>query len=745
MATKLDIPIEGMTCSSCANRVEKTLNDLDGVEASVNFAMKSARVNFDEDAVPRGALAAAVEDIGYHAHLPEQHEHGAHDHSQHMHGDSADLRRRVLVSAAVTIPLLLVSMVPALQFDYWQWLAMPAALFVMLWGGWPIHVATWKNLRHGTLTMDTLVTVGTFAAFIYSVYNLLFGHAGMVGMTMTFELVPGHEAASSHVYFESAAVVTTLIMLGRWFEARATRRAGAAIEALLELGAKSAHVLDEAGIEREVPVDQLRVGDRFVVRPGEKIATDGVVESGESAIDMSMLTGESVPVDVSAGDEVAGATLNASGRLVVRATRVGAETALAQITELVADAQAGKSDSQRLADRVSAVFIPAVFAIAALTLVGWLIFGESTAFAVSAAVSVLVIACPCAMGLATPTALMAGTGRGAQLGLLIKGPQALEDTRRIDTIVLDKTGTLTTGRMSLAGLTVAPGVDEREALTLVAAAEAGSEHPIGRAITEAATERGLVLPEPKFFLGHAGLGVEAMIDGRRVLVGKPAFLTENAVAAPAGELADAIARAGESGSTVVVASWDREVRAVLTVSDSVKPTAAGAIAELKRLGLSPVLLTGDNERTAATVAAELGIDHHVGDVLPADKASEVRRLGRAGRVAMVGDGVNDAPALAAADLGLAIGTGTDVAIESSDITIVSGDPMAIPDAIRLSKATLRNIQQNLAWAFGYNILAVPLAVAGFLSPMIAGAAMAFSSVSVVLNALRLRRFRPLAR
>ncbi len=743
--TKLDIPVEGMTCASCAARVEKALAGIDGVDASVNFAMKSARVDFDEQTVSRQQLADAVEAVGYHAHVPEEHSQGRHDHSQHMHADSRGLLGRVVVSALITAPLMLVSMVGQLQFDYWQWLSLPAAAVVVFWGGAPIHRATIKNLRHGNLTMDTLVSVGTISALLFSSYNLVFGEAGQIGMTMGFELIPGREDSAMHVYFESAAVVTTLIMLGRYFEARATQRAGAAIEALMKLGAKQAAVLGDDGQEQLVPVEQLTPGARIVVRPGEKIATDGIVEDGRSAVDQSMLTGESVPVDVGPGSEVVGATINTSGRLIVRATRVGNDTALAQITQLVADAQSGKSSAQRLADRVSAVFIPAVFVVAAATLALWLLSGSATSFAFGAAISVLIIACPCALGLATPTALMAGTGRGAQLGLLIKGPEALEQAGRLQTIALDKTGTLTTGEMSLAEFSVGHGQDADAALARVAAAEHGSEHPIARALVGAAEERGLTPAEAQFFMNHDGRGVEAMIDGARVLVGSPRFLKENGAADPAPELAEAIASGAASGRTVIAASWNKQVQAVATVGDQLKPAARAAVDALKAEGLTPVILTGDGRAAAEAVGAALGIADVRAEILPEEKAAAVAALRGEGGVAMAGDGVNDAPALAAADLGIAIGTGTDVAIESSDITLVTGDPLAIADAVRLSRATLRTIKQNLGWAFIYNVLAIPLAVAGILGPMIAGAAMAFSSVSVVLNALRLRGFEPLAR
>ncbi|MBI2690508.1 MAG: copper-translocating P-type ATPase [Solirubrobacterales bacterium] len=743
--TKIDIPVEGMTCASCAGRVEKSLNGIEGVDASVNFALKRATVEYDAEHTSHDELAKAVEHAGYTPHMPQLDGHAAHDHSAHMHADADSLKTRVLVSAAITIPLFAVSMVSSLQFDYWQWISLPLAFFVVLWGGWPIHRATWNNLKHRALSMNTLVTVGTFAALGYSTYNLVFGMAGDVGMRMTFELIPSREASGMHVYFEIAAVVATLIMLGRYFEARASRRAGAAIEALLKLGAKDAAVLGADGRETRVPIDQLQVGDHIIVRPGEKIATDGRVIEGNSAIDQSMLTGESVPVDVEPGAQVAGATINTSGRLLIEATHVGEETALAQIAKLVSDAQSGKSASQRLADRVSAVFIPGVFLIAAGTLTYWLVVGASTAFAVSTAVSVLVIACPCALGLATPTALMVGTGRGAQLGLLIKGPEVLEMVRSIDTIVLDKTGTLTTGEMTLADFVVAEGEDRDAVLRSVGAVENGSEHPIAKAIVAAASARGGTLPQPQSLMNHPGLGVEAMLDGAQIFVGRPVLLEANSIEGPTGELERAMSDARDAGRTAIVAGWNGKTRAVAVVSDSVKPTSARAITELKALGLHPVLLTGDNERTAAKVAEELGIDEFIGDVLPSEKAEKISALKATGSVAMVGDGVNDAPALATADLGLAIGTGTDVAIESSDITIISGEPLAIVDAVRLSRSTLRTIQQNLGWAFGYNVLAIPLAVAGVLGPVVAGAAMAMSSISVVLNALRLRRFQPVPR
>jgi len=737
-STQLDIPIVGMTCASCASRVEKNLNQLEGVDATVNFATERATVEFDPVAVAAEDLAAAVEAAGYQAVLP------AEEPEEHAHDDddaaAASLRRRVIFSALLSAPVLALAMVPALQFDYWQWLSLQLATPVVLWGAWPFHHAAWQNLRHGAATMDTLVSVGTLAAWAWSMYALFLGEAGMQGMKMDFALIPESGGGMDEIYLEVASVVTTFILAGRYFEARAKRRAGAAIAALMELGAKEVSVLDADGTERAIPVEQLEVGQLFVVRPGEKVATDGVVELGSSAVDMSMLTGESVPVEVAPGAAVAGATVNAGGRLVVRATRVGSDTALAQIARLVTEAQTGKAPVQRLADRVSGVFVPVVIALAIATLVFWIAQGDGTAFAVTAAVAVLIIACPCALGLATPTALMVGTGRGAQLGLLIKGPEILESTRRVDTIVLDKTGTVTTGKMSVAKLVLADGTDRGEALALVGALEDASEHPIARAIAAAARDELGTLPAVEGFANREGLGVTGTVEGREVAAGRPALLAERGIELP-DALESALADAQAVGQTAIVAGWDGAARVLFAVADTIKPTSAEAVARLDALGLRPVLLTGDNEVTARAVAAEVGIVEVIAEVLPSEKAEVVRRLQDEGRVvAMAGDGVNDAPALAQADLGLSIGTGTDVAIEASDLTLVSGDLRAAGDAIRLSRATLRTIKQNLAWAFGYNVAAIPLAAMGLLNPVIAGAAMALSSVSVVANALRLRRF-----
>jgi len=736
---RIDLAIEGMTCASCAARIERRLNKLDGVTATVNYATERAQVTFPDDIEPT-RLVAEVEAAGYTAHLPTPVGEEGDEPSEGSDDPTRRLRDRLVISAALTLPVLVLAMVPALQFDHWQWLSLTLAAPVVLWGAWPFHRAAWTNLRHGTATMDTLISVGTIAAFGWSLYALFIGEAGDPSMRMGFDLSIERGGGQHEIYLEVAAGVTVFILAGRYFEARAKRRSGAALKALLELGAKDVAVLRD-DVEVRVPIDQLAVGDRFVVRPGEKIATDGVVEDGTSAIDASLLTGESVPVEVGPGDDVTGATVNAGGRLVVRATRVGADTALAQIARLVTDAQNGKAPVQRLADRVSAVFVPVVILLSIGTLGFWLGSGAGATEAFTAAVAVLIIACPCALGLATPTALMVGTGRGAQLGILIKGPEILESTREVDTIVLDKTGTVTTGQMALVAVHPAEGITEDELLRLAGSLEDASEHPVARAIAEGARQRGVDLASVESFASTQGLGVQGVIDGHAVIAGRDAFLADWSQHL-AADLAAHKQRAESEGRTAIAVGWDGEARGVLVVADTVKDTSPDAIAQLRALGLTPVLLTGDNERAARAVAAQVGIDEVVAEVLPEDKVAVVVRLQSEGRVvAMVGDGVNDAAALAQADLGLAMGTGTDVAIEASDITLVSGDLRAAADAIRLSRRTLGTIKTNLFWAFAYNIAAIPLAAAGLLNPLIAGAAMAFSSVFVVTNSLRLRRFK----
>ncbi|MFF7875222.1 heavy metal translocating P-type ATPase [Streptomyces californicus] len=807
-SSEAELIIGGMTCASCAARVEKKLNRMDGVTATVNYATEKARVTFGEG-LKLGDLVATVEKTGYTARpvpRPERKtpaaadpapspttteqgtpsspdpapytdttpktaatgprterppgatssaapaaqpprdtareptaESAALDAEAEQDAALAALRQRLVVSTALAVPVVLLAMVPALQFDFWQWLSLTLAAPVVVWGGLPFHRATWTNLRHGAATMDTLVSLGTLAAFGWSLWALFLGDAGMPGMRHGFDLTVSRADAASTIYLEVAAGVITFILLGRYLEARAKRKSGAALRALMHLGAKDVAVLRDGG-EVRVPASALVVGDRFTVRPGEKIATDGTVVEGSSAIDASMLTGESVPVEVSTGDTVTGATLNAGGRLVVEATRVGADTQLARMAQLVEDAQNGKASAQRLADRISAVFVPIVITLALATLGYWLGNGAGLTAAFTAAVAVLIIACPCALGLATPTALMVGTGRGAQLGILIKGPEVLETTRRADTIVLDKTGTVTTGRMTLQTTHTTDTTTETDVLRLAGALENASEHPIAQAVATAATTAAGPLPTPDDFANVPGLGVQGIVEGHAVLVGREQLLADAGIALPP-VLSDALAEAGENGRTAVVVAWDGEARGVLGVADAVKDSSAEAVAELRALGLTPILLTGDNRAVADAVAREVGIDEVYAEVMPEEKVELVRRLQAEGRVvAMVGDGVNDAAALATADLGLAMGTGTDAAIEASDLTLVRGDLKVTADAIRLSRRTLTTIRGNLFWAFGYNVAALPLAASGLLNPMIAGAAMAFSSVFVVTNSLRLRAF-----
>ncbi|MFE2975226.1 heavy metal translocating P-type ATPase [Streptomyces sp. NPDC059258] len=812
-ASQAELMIGGMTCASCAARVEKKLNRMDGVTATVNYATEKARVTFGEG-LKLGDLVATVEKTGYTARpvakppvpapapapetvreaapapapetvreaapapareatrapaaeTPQEAAPGsapettreaapdstsdftpepapdsaARDAEAEQDASLATLRQRLVVSAALAVPVVLLAMVPALQFDYWQWLSLTLAAPVVVWGGLPFHRAAWTNAKHGAATMDTLVSLGTLAAFGWSLWALFLGNAGMPGMRHGFDLTVSRADATSTIYLEVAAGVIAFILLGRYLEARAKRKSGAALRALMHLGAKDVAVL-RAGGEVRVPASALVVGDRFAVRPGEKIATDGTVVEGSSAVDASMLTGESVPVEVTVGDTVTGATLNAGGRLVVQATRVGADTQLARMARLVEDAQNGKASAQRLADRISAVFVPIVIALALATLGYWLGNDAGLTAAFTAAVAVLIIACPCALGLATPTALMVGTGRGAQLGILIKGPEVLETTRRIDTIVLDKTGTVTTGRMTLQTTHTAPGItSEAEVLRLAGALENASEHPIARAIADAAAAAATgPLPTPEDFTNIPGLGVQGIVEGHTVLVGRPRLLADAGIPFPPA-LSEALAEAEGHGRTAVVVAWDGEARGVFGVADAVKESSAAAVTELRALGLEPILLTGDNRAVAEAVAREVGIDTVHAEVLPEDKVEVIKRLQAEGRVvAMVGDGVNDAAALATASLGLAMGTGTDAAIEASDLTLVRGDLKVTADAIRLSRRTLATIRGNLFWAFGYNVAALPLAASGLLNPMIAGAAMAFSSVFVVTNSLRLRAF-----
>ncbi|MEV6897792.1 heavy metal translocating P-type ATPase [Amycolatopsis sp. NPDC051372] len=731
----VELVIGGMTCASCAARVERKLNKVAGVTASVNYATEKAHVEFPAT-VSVDDLVGVVEATGYTAQRPEPEKPEAPEPGD----ETRPMWDRLVYSALLTVPVILLAMVPALQFDNWQWLSLTLAAPVVVWGAFPFHRAAWTNLRHGAATMDTLISLGVSAATLWSLYALFFGTAGMTGMRDAFTLTVTPGMGTNSIYLEVASGVTTFILAGRYFEARAKRRSGAALRALFELGAKDVTVL-ASGIERRVPVSELRVGDSFVVRPGEKIATDGVVTEGSSAVDVSMITGESVPVEVTTGDAVTGATVNVGGRLVVKATRIGDDTRLAQMARLVEEAQNGKAAVQRLADRVSGIFVPIVLMLTLITLVAWLASGGDVAEAFTAAVAVLIIACPCALGLATPTALLVGTGRGAQLGILIKGPEVLESTRRVDTVVLDKTGTVTTGRMSLTGVHPADGITEAEVLRYAGAVEDASEHPIAKAIVAGARDRIGELPAVQEFRSTEGLGVTGLVDGTAVLAGRATFLADWGIHVD-GALADAKAAAEEQGATAVFVAWDGAAKAVLVVADTIKPTSAQAVAELRALGLAPVLLTGDNAGAAQAIAEAAGIDEVIAEVLPEDKVAVVKRLQSEGRVvAMVGDGVNDAAALAQADLGLSMGTGTDAAIEAGDLTLVRGDLRAAVDAIRLARRTLGTIKGNLFWAFAYNVAALPLAAFGLLNPMIAGAAMAVSSVFVVSNSLRLRGFR----
>jgi len=773
--TVLELDIGGMTCASCAARVEKKLNRMPGVEASVNYATERARVSLPVGTDVAAAIAT-VQATGYTAALPEPPAERAaadSDEAEAPDPELVSLRQRLQISAALTIPVVLLSMIPALQFTYWQWAALALASPVVVWGAWPFHRAAFVNARHGATTMDTLISIGVTAAYVYSLWALFLGGAGITGMTMTGSILTHPDDAIPHIYLETAAAVTTFVLLGRYLEARAKRSSGEALRALLDMGAKDVAVL-HGGVEQRIPVADLLVGDEFLVRPGEKVATDGTVVSGTSAIDASMLTGEPVPVEVGPGDPVVGATMNAGGRLVVVATRVGADTQLAQMAQLVSAAQAGKAPVQRLADRVSAVFVPVVIGLSLLTLVAWLALENSPQAAFSAAVAVLIIACPCALGLATPTALLVGTGRGAQMGILIRGPEVLESTRRVDTIVLDKTGTLTSGQMQVAGVYATGDVEPGMVLALAGAVEDASEHPVGEAITAAArlaepsaesplhgdgtgggtrgrgagsgvgsgVGSGSGTPNVEGFRATPGLGVQGLVGELHVVAGRPEWLADEWAMMLSADLAEQV-RVGQGlGQTVVAVGWDGAARGVIEVADAVKPTSAQAVEELRGLGLSPVLLTGDNERAARAIADEVGIAEVIAQVLPEGKVEAVRALQTDGRVvAMVGDGVNDAAALATADLGIAMGTGTDVAIAAADLTLVRGDPRAAVDAIRLSRRTLRIIKGNLFWAFAYNVAAIPMAMLGLLNPFIAGAAMAFSSVFVVTNSLRLRRFR----
>ncbi len=732
-STPIVLSLGGMTCASCALRVEKKLNKLPGVTATVNFATENATISLPQNLTVSDAIAA-VESAGYTA------KEVTHDHRDEVEPkDSAEvaLRNRLIISTILTVPVVLMAMIPLLQFDYWQWLSLTLASPVVVWGALPFHRAAWINLRHGNATMDTLISIGVSSAYIWSLYSLFFGGAGETGMQMGFTLLPNHNG-TSEIYLEVASAVTVFILLGRYFEVRAKSQSSAALTALLNLGAKSVSVI-ASGHEKQIPIEMLQLGDHFVVRPGERIATDGKVVEGSSALDESMITGESIPVEVGVGDTVIGATVNESGRLVIEATAIGADTALARITNLVENAQAGKAPIQRLADRVSAIFVPIVILLAVATLIGWIITGAESSFAFTAAVAVLIIACPCALGLATPTALLVGTGRGAQLGVLIRGPQILESTKRVNTIALDKTGTITTGKMSVQEIQLVSTVNENEFLVVAGSLENSSEHPIAKAISIYAKER-VALVTPVDFTSTQGRGVQGLVDSKAAVIGNPDWLANEWSLTSDTNW---VSTHQDQGHTVIAVAWDGEVRGLISVSDTIKPDSRTAITKFKQLGLTPVLLSGDNQGAAEQVAKEVGIDRVFAGVLPEDKVRIITQLQAEGNiVAMVGDGVNDAAALVQADLGMSMGSGTDVAIEASDITLINSNLTSAATGIELARKTLATIKGNLFWAFAYNTAAIPLAMAGLLNPIIAGAAMAFSSVFVVSNSLRLRRFKP---
>lgn len=743
MSTHIDLGVTGMTCTSCSSRVERKLNKVDGVNATVNYATESASVSYDPSLTAPEDLIKVIQDAGYDAYdaSPAAKADASKDETQSLDGaspadiareeEASHLKRLTIMSGALSLPIMLVSMIPALQFDYWQWLSAILATIVFINGGAPFHKATWTNIKHGSFTMDTLITMGTSAAYFWSLYVMVFGHAGMPEMRMHMELI-SNNAQMDHIYLESVGMVITFLLLGRYFEVKAKGQSSEALRTLLNMGAKDASLLVD-GKETRIPITDLAIGDLFVVRPGEKIATDGEVIEGFSAVDESMLTGESVPVEVQEGTRVTGASINTSGKLIVRATRVGEDTTLSQMAKLVTEAQSSKAPVQRLVDRIAQVFVPAVVIIAVVALIAHLLLAQGIAPAFVAAVSVLIIACPCAMGLATPTAILVGTGRGAQLGLLIKGPEILESTKKVDTVVLDKTGTVTTGVMSVTHVAAAEGTDEHQLLNYAAAVESGSEHPIAKAIVAHAPDH----PAAHDFQSEAGMGVSGTVEGHRVSVGR-------AGDKDLGALTDAFAAAEADGGTPIVVHIDDQLAGIISVRDTIKDTSTAAIAQLQELGLTPYLLTGDNPGAARAVAREVGIDteHVFAGVMPEDKVSKVRELQDAGlTVAMVGDGVNDAAALAQADLGLAMGAGTDVAIEASDITLMNSDLRSAAHAIQLSRKTFSTIKGNLFWAFAYNVVLIPVAAAGFLNPLFAGLAMAFSSVFVVGNSLRLRSFQ----